>query len=550
MKSEISIVSGIMADGLPLLTKHVGEGAAQELAKFVAQRASDATPVVMVFGIYNAGKSTLLNALIGEKRAAVADRPETSVVTSYEWNGFKLLDTPGIDAPAEHERVSREQLSESDVVLFILSTNGSFDEKAIYDEIINIVKTEKPLMVIVNNKDGYAESDINYRFIYEKIISNIDDAGQRNGLVNLSKKVPVRLVNAELALNGKISNRSNLIAASGLIPLARDIETMLRQTGTHEVASTLRQRVLKLIDAALAKLNSMETSVDARLITEQQAVVRGEKERVLAAVTGAVRRATVGFSSSFHSAVEARDESAMQAAVQSAVTATTQAIEREITKAGATLSALGASLADIEPICVATDTTARQFKSNESHESQKQKSSQADSFIFENMKNFASTVSKESVEKATQAATKAALEMTKEWLPSLMKGTGKKTIEKMAGNAGQVAGKAAPFIAPAIETVRGIYNYYQETKKQEEESQAMQKQARALADHVDQTTANLQAELIEACRVVVMPVFFPIEKALANQSNGLAREHQSFVADRQFLDVLKLRLENALNTHG
>ena len=205
MKSEISIVSGILADGLPLLTKHVGEGAAQELSNFVAQRASDATPVVIVFGIYNAGKSTLLNALMGEERAAVADRPETSVVTAYEWNGFRLLDTPGIDAPAEHERVSREQLSRSDVVLFILSTTGSFDEKAIYDEIVTIVKAGKPLMVIVNNKDGYAESDINYRFIYEKIISNIDNAGQKNGLIDLSKKVPVRLVNAELALN-KVGN--------------------------------------------------------------------------------------------------------------------------------------------------------------------------------------------------------------------------------------------------------------------------------------------------------------------------------------------------------
>lgn len=77
----------------------------------------------------------------------------------------------------------------------------------------------------------------------------------------------------------------------------------------------------------------------------------------------------------------------------------------------------------------------------------------------------------------------------------------------------------------------------------------MQRQARALADHVDQTTANLQAELIDACRVVIAPVFLPLEKLLANQANGLAREHQSVVADRQSLDLLKLRLENAINDY-
>lgn len=547
MKSEISIVSDILADGLPLLTKHVGDGATQELANFVAQRASDATPVVMVFGIYNAGKSTLLNALMGEERAAVADRPETSVVTAYEWNGFRLLDTPGIDAPEEHESVSREQLSKSDIVLFILSTNGSFDEKAIYEEIIAIVAAEKPAMVIVNNKDGYAESDTNYRFIYEKIISNIDAAGRQHGLSNLSKKVPVRLVNAELALNGKIRNKNKLIAASGLIPLARDIETMLRQTGTHEVAATLRQRVLKLIDAALAKLKTIEISVEARLITEQQAVVRGEKERILVAVTGAVRRSVLGFSSAFQSAVEAHDESAMQVALQTVVDATTQAMEREITAAGAVLSALDASLGGIESIRISTNATEKQFKSNEFRENQKQAKSQTEDIFFDTMKSFASKISKESAENATQAVTKTALELTKKWIPSLMKGTS--NIEKMSIGVGQFAGKAAPFIGPAIDTIRGIYNYYQETKKQEEYSQMLQSQARALADYVDQITANLQAELIDACRTVVMPVFFPIEKKLADQALGLAREQQSFVADRQSLDLLKLRLENAVNTY-
>lgn len=404
-------------------------------------------------------------------------------------------------------------------------------------------------MVIVNNKDGYSESDINYRFIYEKIISNIDVAGHAKGLNDLSEMVSVRLVNAGLALKGKLDNKHNLIAASGLPALARDIETMLRQTGTHEVAATLRQRILKLINVALINLTSMGTSIDAQVITEHQAFVRGEKERVLAAVTEAVRRATVEFSSAFQSAVEAQDESAMQLSMQTAVAKTTQAMEHEITAAGVTLSALGASLADIESIDIATNATAGQFKSSSSHENPKPEETQADSFIFEGVKNIASKIGKENAEKATQAAIKTALELTKEWIPSLMKGTGAKTIEKIAGNAGRFAGKAAPFIGPAIDAVRGIHDYYKETKKQDEYAEAMKKQARALADHVDQTTANLQAELIVACRAVVTPVFFSIEKALAEQASGLAREHQSFVADLQSLEVIKLRLENAVSAH-
>lgn len=540
MKSEISIVSSILADGLPLLSKHIGEGAVQELSNFVAQRAADATPTVMVFGIYNAGKSTLLNALIGEERAMVSDRPETSIVTSYEWNGFKLLDTPGIDAPAEHEHVSREQLSESDIVLFILSTNGSFDEKSIYFEILEIVNAGKPVMVIVNNKDGYTQANSDYRAIHDKILANLDAAGRAYNISELSKQVPVRLVNAKLALKGKLASNDTLIAASGVLPLARDIENLLRQSGAHEVAVTLRQRVIKLIDKGLEKLNHAESSGDALVIAEQQAAIQGEKIRVISAVTGAVHRASVGFQSEFYAAVEARDEAAMQSAIQTAVAATTLAMEREIKTAGAVLSIIGAELDSIEPINVQSKPTTGNFGADFSQESK----DAIDISILDGVKNVASQIGKENIQQAAQASTKVALELTKEWLPSLMKGTGKKTIEKMSENAGRFAGKAAPFIGPAIDTIRGIYDYYQAVKKQEEHSKVLQRQAQALADHVDQTTANLETELLGACQSVLISLFFPIESALAEQSKCLAQETRSLLADRHGMELLKLRLDN------
>ena len=123
MKSEIQSLSDIFYSSIPLLSKYVGNEPVQCLKERLVQKTVDATPTVMVFGIYNAGKSTFLNALIGETRAKMSDRPETSIVTSYEWNGFHLLDTPGIDAPSDHERVSREQLEKSDVILFVLNSS-------------------------------------------------------------------------------------------------------------------------------------------------------------------------------------------------------------------------------------------------------------------------------------------------------------------------------------------------------------------------------------------------------------------------------------------
>ena len=73
----------------------LGAERANALAAFIRDRLEDGRPTIMVYGIYNAGKSTLLNALAGEERAPVSNRPETSVVTPYYWRDFEILDTPG-----------------------------------------------------------------------------------------------------------------------------------------------------------------------------------------------------------------------------------------------------------------------------------------------------------------------------------------------------------------------------------------------------------------------------------------------------------------------
>ena len=56
-------------------------------------------PSLMFYGVYNAGKSSLLNAIFGEVKASVADVPETHKVTYYKWNNFDLVDTPGVNGP-------------------------------------------------------------------------------------------------------------------------------------------------------------------------------------------------------------------------------------------------------------------------------------------------------------------------------------------------------------------------------------------------------------------------------------------------------------------
>lgn len=90
--------------------------------------------VVAIIGPPNAGKSTLLNQMLGQKIAIVTPRPQTTrnrILGIVNGAGYQmiLLDTPGLHEAREEMnrqmvRVALESLNEADVTLFLVdSTN-------------------------------------------------------------------------------------------------------------------------------------------------------------------------------------------------------------------------------------------------------------------------------------------------------------------------------------------------------------------------------------------------------------------------------------------
>jgi GTP-binding protein Era len=85
---------------------------------------------VAVVGRPNAGKSTLVNALVGEKVAIVSDKPQTTrrrILGVARRSGFEiaLIDTPGIHRPqyrlnAAMVRDATDALTEADLVLLVV----------------------------------------------------------------------------------------------------------------------------------------------------------------------------------------------------------------------------------------------------------------------------------------------------------------------------------------------------------------------------------------------------------------------------------------------
>jgi GTP-binding protein Era len=117
---------------------------------------------VSIIGRPNAGKSTLLNALVGQKVAIVADKPQTTrtsiqgVVTTPEAQ-VVFVDTPGIHKAdsALNKRLMdnvRAALEERDLLLFVADATQEFGEED--KKAIDVARrTSTPVALVLNKVD-------------------------------------------------------------------------------------------------------------------------------------------------------------------------------------------------------------------------------------------------------------------------------------------------------------------------------------------------------------------------------------------------------------
>lgn len=111
---------------------------------------------ISIMGRPNAGKSTLLNTMLGEKIAAVSSKPQTTRtqimgVLTRENCQFVFVDTPGIHKPKNKlgKFMVKEAVSgsdEADIIIYMIdSTVFNFDREK---EILDTINAEKIILVI------------------------------------------------------------------------------------------------------------------------------------------------------------------------------------------------------------------------------------------------------------------------------------------------------------------------------------------------------------------------------------------------------------------
>jgi len=204
--------------------------------------------LIVVVGEFNAGKSALINALLGQKVLPEGTTPTTSHVTLVKWGEqvteqavdensaiytyplpllkeLNIVDTPGTNAIIRHhERLTDEFVPRSDLVLFITSADHPLTESE--RQFLERILTWGKKVVIVLNKVDIFEDDTALQEVCDFILKHTTKIlGDPPQLYPVSAKLAQRAQS-----EADPEQRARLLSASRLDDLEQYISATLDDT--------------------------------------------------------------------------------------------------------------------------------------------------------------------------------------------------------------------------------------------------------------------------------------------------------------------------------
>lgn len=519
-------------DDVDPLCETYNKDAVASIRELTRAKKAQAGATIMVYGVYNAGKSTLINALLGQELAAVADVPETAQVQGYRWGDFEVLDTPGIDAPLEHEAITREQLIQSDVVIFVVNPLGVVEEEKTLDVLLELVLAGKMVFLVLNCKNRFDPIDL--ARVKDELRERIQlKAGTRQ----LLDHIPIVEVNARSALKAKLENKQNLLNSSGFpkfeSALAEFFASVEQKAIVARVATELRSFIQETVDALDKRQDHASIK---RLDTFYADIARRELD-IRRSLKSLIEAKAAYISKSTISALHQNSEGA-QAKIEQLIGQANREVCNELEE---TLTRLGVDASEmLDEVIREVQIQPQSYSSQATPDldvqgdktGQVSASSGIDLTLLESGVRQASGLLK-----ADHVV--SVLKVGKEWLPTLFKGIGPVTMGKMAE---QIIGKVIPVIGIAFQVGSALYSAFAGDPEQQRLNQQAQQEAKererrdqAIQAFGEETAWEFSQSLNSVVEMNLKTSFAEIKEKLQSLRGSLSQNQRSLSEDRERL---------------
>ena len=235
---------------------------------------------VAIAGATNTGKSTLLNALLGENRAIVSDVHGTTRDTIEETLNiggvlFRFIDTAGIRETDEIvEKIGIERtfmkISEASIVLAMLDLTRNLEEnEALIQEVFEKVDLQSQKLLILLNKADIETGNKNVNF-KNFIVSYLDNKNVKNNILISESLIGEKVINNSVnAFSGvnilKISAKTGLGIENLKQILAQSQKDLL---GSSEETLVTNQRHAQALSDACTSLLRVREGLATGLPTD------------------------------------------------------------------------------------------------------------------------------------------------------------------------------------------------------------------------------------------------------------------------------------------
>lgn len=126
----------------------------EQIQKRINEMDSEDSFSIIVTGTYNAGKSSLINALLQKTERKIGSIPTTDTIATIQWHNLTFYDTPGVDS-LDHDIIEEiyKLADQSQLILYVLSAGqGNLDNNQM-EFIKSLVSHCPSIFFVINKKD-------------------------------------------------------------------------------------------------------------------------------------------------------------------------------------------------------------------------------------------------------------------------------------------------------------------------------------------------------------------------------------------------------------